>query len=115
MVEALVDIHGVIDHIRLGEKLDLGLQDLVVTVETFVLEELQEGEDEVTIEEGSDSGGKIILSHVWTDTNDRMELFSSSRSVCRLSCTSTFERASACVCVCLCFCLSRKETLIRRE
>jgi hypothetical protein len=105
MVEALVYIHGIIDHIRLGEKFDLGLQDLVVTVETFVLEELQEREDEVTIEEGSDAGGKVIVSHM-----ERKTGWSSSAAAAAYS---SFRRASACVCASVS--VSRKETLIPRE
>ena len=41
MVKALVDVHGVVDHVGFVEELDLLFQDLAILVETTLLEKLE--------------------------------------------------------------------------
>ena len=49
MVETLVDVHGVINHVGLVQKLDLELEDLLIGVKLTLLEELEDGEHQVTV------------------------------------------------------------------
>ena len=58
-----MDVHGVVDHVRHAQKLDLGLQDVVVLVETAFLEEFEQGEDEVAVEMRGDSRGEVVARH----------------------------------------------------
>jgi len=50
VVEALVDVHSVVNHVGVVEKVDLRLQDVVVVVELPLLQELQEREHKVPVE-----------------------------------------------------------------
>lgn len=58
-----MDVHGVVDHVGLAEELDLGLEDLVVVVELPLLEELEEGEDEVAVEVRRDARREVVVRH----------------------------------------------------
>jgi hypothetical protein len=44
MIETLVDIHSVVNHVGLVEKLDLRLEDLLILMKTALLEKLQNRE-----------------------------------------------------------------------
>jgi hypothetical protein len=50
VVEGLVDVHGIVDHVGAVEEADLGLQDLRLRVELPLLEELQQGEHQVAVQ-----------------------------------------------------------------
>jgi hypothetical protein len=63
VVQALVDVHGVVDHVGLGQQLDLRLQDLVIAVDLLVLQKLQQREDEVPVQKRRHSGGEVVLRH----------------------------------------------------
>lgn len=63
VVEALMDVHGVVDHVRFGQKLDLSLEDLVVGVNLLVLEKLQEREHEMAVQERRHLGGEVEVRH----------------------------------------------------
>jgi hypothetical protein len=45
-----VDVHGEVDHVRLGQRLDLGRQDLALGVHALHLQELQQREDQVPVQ-----------------------------------------------------------------
>jgi len=62
-VEALVDVHGVVDHVGLAEEVDLRLENLVIWVELFLLQKLQKGKHQMTIQMGSNLRRQIILCH----------------------------------------------------
>ena len=57
VVEGLVDVHGVVDHVGLVEELDLGLEDLLVGVELPLLEKLHQREHQVPVQVGRDARG----------------------------------------------------------
>ena len=52
-----MDVHGIINHVGLVEKLDFGLKDLVVLVELALLKELEKREDKVPVEVRGDPWG----------------------------------------------------------
>ena len=49
MVKTLVDVHCVINHVGLVQKLDLELEDLLIGVKLTLLEELEYGEHKVSV------------------------------------------------------------------
>jgi hypothetical protein len=64
MVQAFVDIHRIVHHVRLPEKLDLRLQDLVIRIQLLVLQKLQEREHKMPVEVRRDGCCEIILRHI---------------------------------------------------
>ncbi len=63
MVQTFVNIHRVVHHIRLRQKLYLGFQDLVVSVQLLVLQKLKKREHEMSVEVWSHLCCQIILRH----------------------------------------------------
>jgi hypothetical protein len=57
VVEGLVDVHGVVDHVGLVEELDLGLEDLLIGVKLPLLKELHQWEHKVPVKVGRDARG----------------------------------------------------------
>lgn len=51
-----MDVHGVINHVGLIEKLDFGLEDLLIGVKLPLLKELKERENKMTVQIRRDSG-----------------------------------------------------------
>lgn len=58
-----MDVHGVVDHVGLGQQLNFRFQDLVVAVKLLVLQKLQQRENEVPVQEWRHTGGEVILRH----------------------------------------------------
>ncbi len=63
MVQTFVNIHRVVHHIRLRQKLYLGFQDLVVSVQLLVLQKLKKREHEMPVEVWRYLCCQIILRH----------------------------------------------------
>lgn len=63
LIETLVDVHGVINHVGISQQIDLPLEDLIVIVDGALLEKLQEWENQMTIEVGSDPGSQVVARH----------------------------------------------------
>lgn len=63
VIEAFVDVHGVIDHVSLVEELDLGFENLVILIQLAFLEEFEERENEMPVEVGRDARGEIVKRH----------------------------------------------------
>jgi hypothetical protein len=63
VIETLVDIHGVIDHVGLVEKLDLRLEDLLVLMEPALLEKLQNWEDQVPVQVRRYARSEVVARH----------------------------------------------------
>ncbi len=63
MVQTFVNIHRVVHHIRLRQKLYLGFQDLVVSVQLLVLQKLKKREHEMSVEVWRHLCCQIILRH----------------------------------------------------
>ncbi len=63
MVQTFVNIHRVVHHIRLRQKLYLGFQDLVVSVQLLVLQKLKKREHEMSVEVWSHLCCQIVLRH----------------------------------------------------
>ena len=61
------DVHGVINHISVVEELNFEFEDVFVGVKTSLLEELEEGEDEMPVEIGGDSWCQIVVRHCSRD------------------------------------------------
>lgn len=57
MVKTLVDVHGIVNHVGLIKKFDLGLEDLLIGVELAFLKKFKKWEDQVAIEIRCDSRG----------------------------------------------------------
>lgn len=62
-IKRLVNIHGVIDHVSVVEELDLGLEYVFIRVHPSLLQELQQGEDEVPVKVRSRERCQIVCRH----------------------------------------------------
>lgn len=58
-----MDIHSVVYHVGLAEKLDFGLEDLTIIVELPVLEEFEHRKDQVAVQVRRDARREIVGCH----------------------------------------------------
>jgi len=65
VVEGLVDVHGIVDHVGAAEEADLGLQELGLRVELPLLEELQQREHQVPVQLRCHQRREVMLRHGW--------------------------------------------------
>jgi hypothetical protein len=63
VVEALVDVHGVVHHVGFGEQLNLGLEDVVIAVQLLVLQKLQQREHQVPVQERRHPRRQVVVRH----------------------------------------------------
>jgi hypothetical protein len=62
-VERLVDVHGVVDHVRAVEEADLRLEDLLVLVELPLLQELEQRKHQVAVQLRRHERREVVVPH----------------------------------------------------
>lgn len=63
MVKTLVDVHGIVNHVSLIKKIDLGLEDELIGVELALLKKFKKRKDQVAIEVRCNSRGQVVCRH----------------------------------------------------